>query len=210
LKKRNKIAKDLLSYITIKAYQHNGGNGTTASIANLNNDFLYPSGKNSINNIVENLRLTKAGKNNFFLDTFALSIPASDKTNFTGLNLLQANTFRSLNASQKVDLQTSFAKLYGSLETKDDALSIINYMMVKDGLQLSYGTLLEAISPFTMSSYLDHIATANIALRDASNSKMKEVFGMTLAEVKTEFREGYLQSNIIMLCLKLFQVQTKM
>ena len=206
---QSKIAKDLLSYITIKAYQHNGGNGTTASIANLNNDFLYPSGKNSINNIVENLRLTKAGKNNFFLDTFALSIPASDKTNFTGLNLLQANTFRSLNASQKVDLQTSFAKLYGSLETKDDALSIINYMMVKDGLQLSYGTLLEAISPFTMSSYLDHIATANIALRDASNSKMKEVFGMTLAEVKTEFREGYLQSNINNALLKTFSSANK-
>ena len=74
---------------------------------------------------------------------------------------------------------------------------------------MSYGTLLEAISPFTMSSYLDHIATANIALRDASNSKMKEVFGMTLAEVKTEFREGYLQSNINNALLKTFSSANK-
>jgi len=206
---QSKISKDLLSYITIKAYQNNVGNGTTASIANLNNDFLYPSGKNSINNIVENLRLTEAGKNNFFLDTFALSIPASDKSNFSGMNLLMANTFRSLNASQKVDLQTSFAKLYGSLETKDDALSIINYMMVKDGLQLSYGTLLEAISPFTMSSYLDHIATANLALRDSSDSKMNEVFGMTLEEMKTDFRDGYLQSNINNALLNTFSSANK-
>ena len=69
-------------------------------------------------------------------------------------------------------------------------------MMVKDGLQLAYGTLLDAISPFTMSAYLDHIATANEALRDASDEKMNSAFGVTFNEMKEEFIKGYLVSNV--------------
>ena len=192
----SKIARDLLSYITIKAYQHNVGNGTTGSIANLNNNFIYPSDQNSVIDLIERLRETEVGKDNFFLDVFAVANSASEKSNNTGLNLVQSNTFRSLNGQQKIDLQTSFAKIYGTLETKDDALSIINYMMVKDGLQMAYGTLLDAISPFTMTAYLDHIATANEALRNASDEKMMSTFGLTMSEMKDEFINGYLASNI--------------
>jgi hypothetical protein len=192
---QSKIARDLLSYVTIKAYQHNGGNGTTGSVANLNNNFIYPSDQNSVVDLIEKLRKTEVGKNNFFLDVFAVTNKASETNNNTGLNLVESNTFRSLNGQQKVDLQTSFAKLYGTLETKDDALSIVNYMMVKDGLQITYGTLLDAVSPFVMRDYLDHIETANEALRDASNEKMKSVFGLTMREMKAEFITGYLSSN---------------
>ena len=193
---QSKISRDLLSYITIKAYQHNNGNGTSASVADLNNNFIYPSDQESINDLIDNLRETEVGKNNFFLDVFTISTPSSDKNNKTGLNLIESNTYRSLNGQQKIDLQTSFAKIYGSLETRNAALSIINYMMVKDGLQLAYGTLLDAISPFTMSAYLDHIATANEALRDASDEKMNSAFGVTFNEMKEEFIKGYLVSNV--------------
>lgn len=112
------------------------------------------------------------------------------------MNLLNANTFRSLNAGQKVDLQNSFAKLYGSLETKNDALSIINYIMVKDGLQLGYASLLEAISPFTMDSYLSQIETANKALRTDDDANIKKVFGLNKNQLETDFVTNYLQSNI--------------
>ena len=193
---QSKISRDLLSYITIKAYQHNGGNGNSDSIANLNNDFIYPGNTNSITKLIDKLKKTEVGQNNFFLDIFAMSIPATNAKNFTGLNLLEANTFRSLNSQQKIDLQTSFAKIYGTIETKADALSIINYMMVKDGLQLTKGTLLDAVSPFIMSSYLDHIATANAALRDASDQKMKEAFGLTFEEMQNEFIQGYFMANV--------------
>ena len=135
---RAKISRDLLSYLTIKAYQQ-GKN--TKSIETLSNNLIYPEGEyRSINDIVEALSKTEAGKDNFFLDSFAISEKASDDKNQTGLNKLNANTFRSLNAGQKVDLQNSFAKLYGSLETKEDAIAIVHYIMVKDGLQLTYST----------------------------------------------------------------------
>ena len=120
------------------------------------------------------------GKDNFFLEAFAVINQYDNPNNNTGLNLVESNSFRSLNKLQKVDLQTSFAKLYGSVEMRDDALSIINYLMVKDGLQLAYGTLIDAISPFTMNGYLSHIDTANTALRNGSDAKMQDKKGFFL------------------------------
>ena len=166
-----KISRDLLSYITIKAYQTKGQN-----IATLSNEFIYPSDLQSIDKLVEDMRATDIGKDNFFLQTFAITNAYRNKSNNTGLNLLEANTFRSLNKLQKIDLQTSFAQLYGSVTMRDSALAIINYMMVKDGLQLTYGTLMDAVSPFIMngtppvakpsikSTLPVHISVSNIVL----------------------------------------------
>ena len=194
---RSKISKDLLSYLTIKAYQENKLKNDPQSAATLSNELIYPGGDYlSINDIVDRLRTTEAGQNNFFLDNFAINVKASDAKNQTGLNTVDANTFRSLNAGQKVDLQNSFAKLYGSLETKNDALSIINYIMVKDGLQLGYASLLEAISPFVMDAYLSQIETANAALRSNNEVKVKETFGLNTDELKSDFVNNYLLSNI--------------
>ena len=199
-----KISRDLLSYITIKAYQTKGQN-----IATLSNEFIYPSDLQSIDKLVEDMRATDIGKDNFFLETFAVTNAYTNKDNNTGLNLVEANTFRSLNKLQKIDLQTSFAKLYGSATMRDSALAIINYMMVKDGLQLTYGTLMDAVSPFIMNGYLSHIQTANIALRDGSDIKMKEVFGLTKEELSKEFVSGYLESNISNSLLNTFNSKSK-
>jgi hypothetical protein len=192
-----KISRDLLSYLTIKAYEQNKLNNDPQSVATLNNNLIYSGGGyESINDVVDRMRTTEAGQNNFFLDNFAISVKATDAKNQSGLNLLNANTFRSLNAGQKVDLQNSFAKLYGSLETKNDAISIINYIMVKDGLQTGYASLLEAISPFTMDSYLSQIETANKALRTDDDANIKKVFGLTRTQLESDFVNNYLQSNI--------------
>ena len=199
-----KISRDLLSYITIKAYQTKGQN-----IATLSNEFIYPSDLQSIDKLVEDMRATDIGKDNFFLETFAVANAYTNKDNGTGLNLVEANTFRSLNKLQKVDLQTSFAKLYGSATMRDSALAIINYMMVKDGLQLTYGTLMDAVSPFIMNGYLSHIQTANLALRDGSDLKMKDVFGLTKEELSKEFVNGYLASNISNPLLNTFNNNSK-
>ena len=168
----SKISRDLLSYITIKAYQVKGQNTAT-----LSNEFIYPSDLQSIDKLVEDMRATDIGKDNFFLQTFATVNAYTNKDNNTGLNLVEANTYRSLNKLQKIDLQTSFAQLYGSATMRDSALAIINYMMVKDGLQLTYGTLMDAVSPFIMNNYLSHIQTANLALRnEKSNIEINEVY----------------------------------
>jgi hypothetical protein len=211
-----KVSRDLLSYITIKAYQHNKLNNNSQSIANLNNKFLYPASSDEVNNsiikVINNLRERVDMKDNYFLESFVNLLNSEDPNNQSGLNLANANTFLSLNQLQQVDLQTAFAQIYGTAETKDDALSIINYIMVKDGLQMSYNTLLSAISPFTMEAYLVQIETANQSLRgynpldNTSDEKMMATFGLTFQELQNEFIDGYALSNINNSLLKTYTV----
>ena len=47
------IRLDLLSYLTIKAYQHIGTENNPQSIASLSNDILYPGDYKSIVDIIE-------------------------------------------------------------------------------------------------------------------------------------------------------------
>jgi predicted NAD-dependent protein-ADP-ribosyltransferase YbiA (DUF1768 family) len=68
--------------------------------------------------------------------------------------------------------------------------------MVKDGLQTGYASLLEAISPFTMDSYLSQIETANKALRTDDDVNIKKVFGLNRTQLEFDFVNNYLQSNI--------------
>jgi len=195
------ISRDLLSYVTIKAYQHNQlkPNNNSQFVANLNNNFIYPvsenEASNSIIDVVETLRAREDMEENFFLNSFVELLNANDQSNQTGMNIAQANTFLSMDPLQKVSLQTSFAQIYGTAATKNDALSIISYIMVKDGLQLRYGSLLDAISPFIINDYLSQIDTANDALRDTSGEKMKSTFGLTFDELQKEFVDGYMQSQ---------------
>jgi len=210
------VSRDLLSFVTIKAYQHNQlkSENNSQFVANLNNDFIYPLPKiesvNSIVKLVDKLRAREDMQDNFFLNSFVQLKSANDISNQTGINLAEANTFLSMNPLQKVDLQTSFAKIYGTADTRSDALSIVNYMMVKDGLQLKYGSLLDAVSPFIMNDFLSQIDTANQGLRDSSDEKMMSTFGLTFDEFEKEFVDGYMQSNVNNALLNTYTVVTNM
>ncbi|MCH9716145.1 MAG: hypothetical protein K0U52_03565, partial [Gammaproteobacteria bacterium] len=195
----SKISRDLLSYLTIKAYQKNKLDTNSQSVATLNNSYIYPSVEGgqykTITDTINTLREQEDLKDNFFVQNFAISNPADDQSNTTGLELLEANTFRNLNQAQMVDLQTSFARLYGSVKYKQDAIDIVNYMMVKDGLQIGYASLIQAISPFMMEQYLNHVDTASNALRSNNNELIESTFGLNFEDLKSEFIGGYLLSN---------------
>ncbi|MEN8717973.1 MAG: hypothetical protein ABF301_04900, partial [Sulfurovum sp.] len=188
------IRKDLLSYLTIKAYQKNGFDNESASVGTLSNKLIYQNNNPDFNIFTVVKRLKDAEPNNFFLDNFFTQISVNDESNNTGINLLKANTFRKLNKFQKIDLQTSFAKLYGNVKTRKDALSIVNYLMVKDGLQLAEGTLLEAITPFVIDNYLSQIPAVQNTLQLDKN--YEDTFGLSKDDLINEFAEGYLSSNI--------------
>ena len=90
---------------------------------------------------------------------------------------------------------TSFAKLFGSLETREIAEDILHYMMIKDGLQLKYGSLMSAMSPFIMNKYLKNVGSVEAALK--GQVEFESVFGISKEEVMKDFKYGYLQSNIV-------------
>tara|TARA_Y100000385_G_scaffold89298_1_gene91855 strand:- start:2573 stop:5035 length:2463 start_codon:yes stop_codon:yes gene_type:complete len=200
-----KIRRDMLSYFTIKAYMHNNANTQSKDAGTLSNKLIYPM--QDAQNIYDSIRrLNAADNDNFFLKSFVTQLPVNAESNKTGINILAANSWRNLNKLQKIDLQTSFAKLYGNPATRKDASTIVNYIMVKDGLQLSKDSLLEAISPFVMDSYLQQIETAKDSLLNDKN--YKETFGLTKDELFNEYENGYLSSNVGMFNLMFKEVRT--
>jgi len=149
---RSKVKKDILAFITFGAYQNIDENNP------LSNGVLYPGQDNeqgSVWNAVQQLRISDPG--NFFLFNFVTTYKPNDKGNASGLYLALANTWRRLNRLQKYDLQTSFNKLYNDPDTRGYAKTIIDYIMVKDGLQLATGSLLESMSPYVLGDYLSAI-----------------------------------------------------
>lgn len=201
-----KIRRDMLSYFTIKAYMHNNANTQDKDAGTLSNKLIYPMP--DAQNIYDSIRrLNAADNDNFFLKSFVTQLPVNAESNKTGINILAANSWRNLNKLQKIDLQTSFAKLYGNPATRKDASTIVNYIMVKDGLQLSKDSLLEAISPFVMDSYLQQIETAKESL--LNDKDYKDAFGLTKDELFNEFENGYLSSNVGMFNLTFKEVRTE-
>ena len=78
--------------------------------------------------------------------------------------------------------------------TRRDAMTIVNYIMVKDGLQLASQSLLQAISPFVLDGYLQQITNAKESLLNDNN--YEETFGLSKEELFSEFETGYLTSNV--------------
>ena len=199
-KTKNGVEQDLLSYLTIKSYQHllNNSSGNSS----VENTLLYPNvvGVTNLSLIktIEDLQFKRAKEGaepNYFLDNFIGTQYAGTDGNNTGLNIVKADTWRRLNKANKIDLQTSFAKLYGSLDTRAVAEDILHYMMVKDGLQLKYGSLMSAMSPFIMNKYLKNVGAVESALK--GQVEFESVFGISKEDVMKEFKYGYLQSNIV-------------
>tara|TARA_R100000935_G_scaffold15038_1_gene29877 strand:- start:5920 stop:14472 length:8553 start_codon:yes stop_codon:yes gene_type:complete len=193
------IETDVLSYLTIKAYQKNKDR-QSQKLSTLGNNLIYPSNEQSIVDVVNRLRQTEIGKDNLFLNDFLISLESNAVGNNTGLFLANANTFRRVTPSQKTDIQNDFAKLFDNLDTKIDAMSIINYMMVKDGLQVRYQSLTDSVSPYILSEYLEQINSVELAFK--GEVSYESVFDMSLTELTDEFFNGYLESNINMRYLK--------
>ena len=181
----------MLSFFTIQAYRQKTKESEVKDGATLTNQLLYPNEfENSIFDAVN--RLSQADKGNFFLESFVTMVPMFAETNITGMNLLQANTWRGLDKEQKVDLQTSFTKLYGNPLLRKDAMTIVNYIMVKDGLQAAKGSLLDAISPFVMDEYLQQINNVNDVF--LTNKGWLETFGAERNDLVDYFENGYFKS----------------
>ena len=155
----NRITADLVGYITMSNYINDPSLSSNNLVTEgLNNNLIYPGPDNNTNNVISSINnLKKVDPNNFFLNNYITTLPAAARRNFSGINLVNANSWRKLNRDQTYDLQTSFNKLYNDLNTRIDARRIIAYTFVKDGLQLKSGSILEALSPYVLEDYLSSI-----------------------------------------------------
>lgn len=188
------VRTDLVSYLTIKAYQKKLLETNSQHAASLSNELLYPQlDGEKITDVIEKLRNVDPG--NFFLENFVILTNATSVGNRQGIYKAEANTFRTLNDKQKVKLQTSFAKLYGDFTTRPDAIKILHYMMIKDGFKYAYASLGDAITPFIYETYLQQINNVEKAMYDAPDSFFVNTFGVNYTDLTDEFIRNYLVSS---------------
>ena len=199
----NKIEKDILSYLTGKAYIQsllNSGQGNL--VASLSNGLVYDEftqGDMSIDKILFRVRdyLKAEGKENFFVQKQLSVKTTSNGTNKTGINQVQLNTWSRMSDSQLVDMQNSMIDLYQDVNTRADAIHLIHYLMVKDGLQYGPNTFLSAIPAPLLEQILGSSARVHNLFKDstASDIDFKRVFGVTFNELAEDMTEGYLSSR---------------
>ena len=196
-----KYEADKLSFLTIQAYMHKLATsekpGTIQKGATLSNQLLYPQleGNETIVDIVSNLREQYKDKYNFFLQKYLVLNQAAANTNRSGLDLIDANTFNKLNDSQKVDLQTGFMQIYNDRDTRSDAITILNYIMVKSGLQFEYKSILDAVAPSLLDEYFESIDEVHDILKNNQLDKFEDVFGMNYNALERYFVDNYFMSQ---------------
>ena len=194
---KGQLQKDLLSYLTIKAYQYNGLVTQSQTTATLTNGLIYDQeGVENITQVVGRLRdlFKEKGATNYFLDSFVVVEEIADINNKSGINIAGANTFLRYNDTQKLDIQNGFMELYADPVTRYDAMAIVHYMMVKDGLQFAYKSLVEAVAPIALDKYLSHIDTVQVAMTRPTDTVFESTFGLNVVDLVEDFTKGYLTS----------------
>ena len=195
------LNKDLLSYLTLKAFVTNEANKGAASSYSkyLNNALVYrqleseqEEGFKNINAIINSLR--EKSPDNTFLN-FLNNVPVitnviqnkevvtrRNLANRTNINYVETNTWASLTKPEIERLQLSIIDLYNDPNTRDEALGLLSYLMVKDGLQFKSGSFLSVMPPEVLDPYLKSVNKALDLLSIQNNltdlDSLEKVFGI--------------------------------
>jgi hypothetical protein len=198
-----RVSKDILSYITGKAYVRSlEQSGQAQLLASLDNGIIYDefAQKNmSINDIVIRLRkyLEGQGKENYFIQKIIFNKSTKNGTNMTGINLAEMNTWTKMSDGQITDIQNSFLDLYQDVNTRADAIHLMHYLIVKDGLQYAPNTFLGVIPAPLLEQILSSVGRAHDLFKkqNPTDDNFRSVFGQTFNEMAQELVEGYLSSR---------------
>ena len=199
----SRIQKDILSYITGKAYVRSlEQSGQSQLLASLDNGIIYDEFAQkdmSINDIVIRLRkyLEGQGKENYFIQKIVFNKSTKNGTNKSGINLAEMNTWTKLSDGQLVDIQNSFLDLYQDVNTRADAIHLLHYLIVKDGLQYAPNTFLGVIPAPLLEQVLSSVGRAHdlFKKKNATDSNFVDVFGVSFNEMAQQLTEGYLTSR---------------
>ena len=202
-KRKLQIEKDILSYLTIKAYRQflmSTPNGIQ-KLGSLQNGMIYDDigGENTltIEKVVNSIRnyFTSKGQENYFINKFVSLNLASSENNKAGLNRLKGNNWTKMSDTKAVDLQASFAEIYSIPALKEHAYNLMHYLLVKDGMQFDRNTFLSAVPAFMFDQVLRAISTGHKMFKSNVASDTNLVFGMSQEELNNDFTQGYLKAN---------------
>lgn len=184
------LVRDVLSYITIKGYMHERSVRNPLLISRLSNDLLYAE-RGNIVEIVNNAKQILGDEQNTFLDIFIVPIEQMNADNKLGMNYLAANTFSRLTDDQRILVQSDFVKLMADSRTRDAAIDILHYMMLKDGLQYAYQGIVSALSPDVLNAYFSQIDLIHDAFKNNKKENIDRLLGVSYDELINDFALKY-------------------
>jgi hypothetical protein len=211
------LNKDLLSYFTLKVFLNNENKkGASSSLLPyLHNALIYKQleseqeeGFRNINKIVADLK-EKQPENNFlkFLNNVPVTITVVEKgvpvekrnfDNKTNINYVERNTWATLTKAEIERIQLSIIDLYNDQSTRQDALALIAYLMIKDGLQFKSGSFLGVLPNELLDRYnnsvnqaLDVLSKLDTIRQDKQEEVFKTVFGTSVEDLIKDFVINY-------------------
>lgn len=211
-----KMKKNLISYLTFKSYiKLMNDEGKSSRVAGLSNRLIYDNieGGANVRNIVDVLRMAReAAPDNYLVKKFLMTVPTTIKqkgsivknpNNKDGINKVESNTWAKISNTRAEMLQDSFKELYNNPETKQYAITLFNYLIVKDGLQFKSGSFMKLVPNFMFYDVLRGTTRANEVMKLDTKSlsqseldqKYRDTFGNTQSEIFNDFIDVYL-SNI--------------
>ena len=105
------------------------------------------------------------------------------------LNMLANNMMSKIPDHKKSDIIDDFVKLYNNTSTRDLAIQIFNYLLVKDGLQYNRDSIMQALAPIVMEDFTEVVGETFEKFKNGGPVAKDQMFN--------EFIENYYMSASI-------------
>ena len=193
----DKNNQDIVSYLMIKAYQNHLDNQQTNGAmvrTSLNNSLIYDQLEGykvveAYDNIVKYLK--ENNKRNLFIDGLFVKT-RMNKSNKAGFDLIEFNSFAEVHDDHLQDMQRDLLLLFEDPHTMQDAQALVNYTIVKDGMQFARGSFMQSILPVLYRDIID----ANTGVLENMHQLFKST-AQTDAAFQNVFGKGMTKKALI-------------
>lgn len=204
------LKRDIIAYLGIKAYMNYlKVNGKSVKLKGLDNALIYEAsavqrGEDFMDIIDTVKKIREKMPDNYFAHAFLNMVPVGLKdvnnnqeyinpNTKGGINLLDTNTWAKLGYLEQRKLEDSFMDIYST--NRELALTLFNYLIVKDGGQFKSGSFIKFIPPAMFTELFNSFGDAHALLKrdemSGNDEAYRDIFGVTAKELFNEFTTLY-------------------
>ena len=199
---KKEVKQDFISYLSILTHintlKTEGG-----YIGGLRQGLIYDTNETSIKDIIVNARKLLKGKNtNMLISKFLRIVAAGEEGNRDNLNKATTNSWAKLSQLQQQQLQDDWYSLFTNaykdkdgkvIETREIALTLFQYLLVKDGGQFKSGSFIRTIATFMFKDLSDATKKVLDLLSNENYDEQKAIgtLGVSYPQVLNNFMKSY-------------------
>ena len=182
--RRKKVIDDLVAILQYKAYEHQLSLDSKSKMS-LSNSLLYNTTEGTKGSEIIK-RIKEISPENYFVNFFLYENKKNPK-----LDLIESNTWVTLEDTQLRDLQLSFLELFKNQDTRDLAYDLIHYTIVRNGLLGKAGSFLRALPSDMLDGPLNAIGRVDDFFKGKVKGSYEQVFGVPRQQIANEIRSYF-------------------